>query len=495
MRMAEAAVSFLLENLQQVIVREGALLSGVEEKIGWITTEFQVMVPIQESVEAQHQLTEDEKKCVKKTRELIRRADDVIDTYAKKSRMSKMAGVYKKPIYLIERRGLSMEMDSLKDEIIQLRQGWRSVVFAERLEDLATTSSWASPAMAKLDSLVDQDGDHIHTPLKWVRDELAPLHRFLQQIHDHEQTSLMVVGERQKIWIQELRDIFNFVDQSWSSKLPEVLESEVRDKILQLYRIYYTYGFGEILIKSDAAGSSSTSFIYPRIRMNSPVHETCCHTVTYLSLLMPEGPILETLKVDLKLINALEEDIRAMGEVDDRVKVWLRQVRETCVDIAALIELISSEINNPQTRKCFDISALMELISGENGTPPAIREPTEISIIRYEIRDIGVRRMTYGIGRALGERDVMMPVDHPVLAHGTFFEEPDIPTHEIRRRVKSVRKDLELMQVVLKDVGSMEEKLDARLRVWMEGMQYVAHQANAVAELELELELDTTSTK
>lgn len=487
---AEAAISFLLENLQQVIVREGALLSGVEEKIGWITTEFQVMVPIQESVEAQHQLTEDEKICVKKTRELIRRADDVIDTYAKKSRMSKMAVVYKKPIYLIETRGLSMEMDSLKDEIIQLRQGWRSLVLAERLEDLAgTSSSWASPAMAKLDEI------HTHaTPLmKWVRDELAPLHRFLQQIHDHEHTSLMVVGERQKIWIQELRDIFNFVDQSWSSKLPEVLESEVRDKILQLYRIYYTYGFGEILIKSDAAGSSSTSFIYPRIRMNSPVHETCCHTVTYLSLLMPEGPILETLKVDLKLINALEDDIRAMGEVDDRVKVWLRQVRETCVDIAALIELISSEINIPQTRKCFDISALIELISGENGTPPAIREPTEISIIRCEIRDIGVRRMTYGIGRALGERDVMMPVDHPVLAHGTFFEEPDIPTHEIRRRVKSVRKDLELMQVVLKDVGSMEEKLDARLRVWLEGMQYVARQANAVAELELEL--DTTSTE
>lgn len=67
MRMADAAVSFLLENLKQVIVREGALLSGVEEKIGWITTEFQVMVPIQESVEAQHQLTEDEKICVKKT--------------------------------------------------------------------------------------------------------------------------------------------------------------------------------------------------------------------------------------------------------------------------------------------------------------------------------------------------------------------------------------------------------------------------------------------
>lgn len=461
---AEAAISFLLENLQQVIVREGALLSGVEEKIGWITTEFQVMVPIQESVEAQHQLTEDEKICVKKTRELIRRADDVIDTYAKKSRMSKMAVVYKKPIYLIETRGLSMEMDSLKDEIIQLRQGWRSLVLAERLEDLAgTSSSWASPAMAKLDEI------HTHaTPLmKWVRDELAPLHRFLQQIHDHEQTSLMVVGERQKIWIQELRDIFNFVDQPWS-KIRKV-ESEVRDKILQLYRIYYTYGFGEIPVKST--DGSTTSFIYPRIRMTTPIpsssssslsDSTVDHAITYLSLLMPNGPILETLKVDLKLIKALEEDIRAMGQVDDRVKVWLHQVQETSVDIEALIELIPSEIGTSHT---------------------TFSEPTEISIIRYEIRDIGVRRITYGIGRAMGERDVMMPVDYPVRADRRFFEEPHIRTYEITRRVKSVRKDLELMQLVLKDVSSMV-KLDERLCAWMEGMQYVSHHANAVAELD-----------
>ncbi|KAI3470143.1 hypothetical protein Pfo_026806 [Paulownia fortunei] len=531
--MADAAVSFLLENLQQLIAGEAELLIGVKEKVGWIETEFRIMVAYLESIDALHQLPENSNDWVEKTRAVIRRAEDLIETYAKRASQSKTAAIYKKPIYWIEKRGLSKELGIIRDEIIQVRRGWRSVDFANSLksrQDLASSSQDSGfAAMAKLDSALQfQYGVPLLDDIKWVRDELAPLHDFLQEI-DHEQ-GVQVLGERQKIWVQELRDIFQFIDESFANfqgsretgnkkglffflsclisysdqfKLHEVV-SEIQGKILQLYRRYYAYGFGEILVSN---GSRS---IFPRIRMTGPIRDVSRSAIapvglgsvmsllsfmstlparqrqrrmTYSPWLTPRGPI-ELLRTDLKLMKALLEDTRAMGDLDERVKVWLNQMQEISVDLEALDEH-ASDISQGRKGVFYQVFGRMKIAR-------------KLRQIGNDIHDIAARKMTYGIGSALGEAGLLdsiaadsfedqpykLSVSHTILEEIVAnLEEAVISKAELRRLAKSVGKELQLMQALLQDVNRME-KLDARLKVWVEEMQGIAREANAAVEFD-----------
>ncbi|PIN14555.1 hypothetical protein CDL12_12816 [Handroanthus impetiginosus] len=519
--MMESELSDWATSAIQLIIREADLLNGSEEEISWIWTEFRVMVAFLQSIDALDQPPGNSNDLVDQTRKVIRETQDLIQTYVERQRQLLRTPVYLRPISSVKLPNLSEKPRQIKQQIIQVRQQWKNVHLAADSQHLPGSSCWQSKctAMIKLESALqvrNLDSEVLEC-IKWVRDELAPLHDFLREIDN-----VPVLGERQKIWIQELKGIFQFIDESFAEEkgaekrqsiflrcgvsnfykihLRDVV-SESQDKILQLYRRYYAYGFGKIMVDNDSRS------ILPRIRMRTPIpavsrsdifpmgldfliNDTLGsmwspfgrpseRTMAYLSL-PTRGASIELLRVDLKLMKALIEDSRSMGDLDGRAGVWLSQLQEIAVDLEALDEHASS------------------VRGGIKGVFDKLHDQSKLDRIACEIHDIVARKMTYGIGSALGEAGMpdsiaailvenqlhQMPVDSPATEDfKKILEDAAISKTELRRRVESVGKELQLMDALFADFRTMW-KPDKGLEIWVEEMLCVAREAKAIVKLD-----------
>ncbi|XP_047958714.1 probable disease resistance protein RF9 [Salvia hispanica] len=148
--MAEAAVSFLIENLKYVIVSYAEKLTKGDEVVRWIEYEFETLIPHLERFEAI--AISDE--LPGKIRDIIRRAEDLAGTHTKlKIRMG--AATFNKAIYQVNLFTTSIKLHGVKEEISDCRR--KLLDKFEKLRDDEENSDCRSELLEKSEKLQLRD--------------------------------------------------------------------------------------------------------------------------------------------------------------------------------------------------------------------------------------------------------------------------------------------------------------------------------------------------
>ncbi|KAL3812920.1 hypothetical protein ACJIZ3_014188 [Penstemon smallii] len=467
---ADAEVPISLENVFELIGREADLLTGVKEKVEWIENKFQVMVDLLQKVEALPEVPDDVNGYVSSSRKVIRKAEDVIETYAKIVAKRNTAAFYKKLFHWFKVRNQSMELEKIKNEIMEVEKGWLEINF-----NVVSKHETSANVMGRLESyevLCGSGGgqeEHLEC-VKWVRGELAPLNDFLKKID----RKRLEFGERREYWIRELEYIFtelgNSLDHSNFLK-SDLSLSKIQSKILDLYRRYYTFGIGEFCTQERKIPIS------PRIRMNCPVpggssssssSSSSDHDIYRVNCLVKEinhlmgestsRDLLNRVSTDLEMMHDLIKDGRVMKDKDERLKVWLNQVKDIFDDFQAIMR-------------------------GTTWSQPENFSREDLDQIDDEICRMAGRKTMYGICNSAVGADCRLYYYSTTSAFAISKAPDDHSSRTSTQLLKTFTRELELMQALFEDVKTHVGPLDERLKIWLQELKLVAHETESVLEL------------
>ncbi|KAL3806575.1 hypothetical protein ACJIZ3_000572 [Penstemon smallii] len=368
-----------------------------------------------------------------------------------------------------------MEVEKIMYEIVEVEKGWRIINFDVVPRPFSFFSSsyrdrvWVH-AMEELQRIETWCRKENLERVKWVRSELAPLNAFLEKANEQ----ILDLGERQRLWIRELKNIFDVLLLSLVDTVPEppknnmivmllLICSDVHNKnslwsdifsmiqsmILDLYRRYYTYGVGEI------RASYGVTTISPRTSSSSSSE----HDIYQVKCLVKEinhlsnKPLKVRLRIDLEMMKALIKDGRLIKNKDKRLKVWLNQMEDIFVDLEAAL-LSGTEFSDEYWDQIED-----------------------------EICGMAGRKMMYGIcGSGVGA-DCRLYYDSATSASAISEAHDDHSSRTSTRLLKTFTRESELMEALFKDVKTHVYPLDERLIFWLQELQLVAHETKAILGL------------
>ncbi|KAL0335559.1 UNVERIFIED_CONTAM: putative disease resistance protein [Sesamum radiatum] len=113
--MAEAAVTFLLENLQQLVADQVSLISGAQNELEQLQNELDLMKSFLEDSASKREKGEVFKTLEKQIREIVYSAEDTIDTCVSQA----AAGSWVKRNIKLNRLSLAKEVQSLREEKVK----------------------------------------------------------------------------------------------------------------------------------------------------------------------------------------------------------------------------------------------------------------------------------------------------------------------------------------------------------------------------------------
>ncbi|MED6151222.1 hypothetical protein PIB30_080395 [Stylosanthes scabra] len=122
--MADTVISFVLDNLSQLIAREANLLFGVEDRVRSLHNELRMINVLIKTSEGKTK-KEIEKEVLSQIREVAHEAEDVIDTFvvnvAMYKRRNKLGRMLHGPEHAKLRRDVAQKIDSIKATVNEIR--------------------------------------------------------------------------------------------------------------------------------------------------------------------------------------------------------------------------------------------------------------------------------------------------------------------------------------------------------------------------------------
>ncbi|KAK4402244.1 putative disease resistance RPP13-like protein 3 [Sesamum angolense] len=144
--MAEAAVTFLLENLQQLVADQVSLISGAQNELEQLQNELDLMKSFLEDSASKREKGEVFKTLEKQIREIVYSAEDTIDTCVSQA----AAGWVKRNIKL-NRLSLAKEVQSLREEKVKPAFNEARMKFATlQIADAPTLQDTSDPRKISL---------------------------------------------------------------------------------------------------------------------------------------------------------------------------------------------------------------------------------------------------------------------------------------------------------------------------------------------------------
>ncbi|KAL0290449.1 UNVERIFIED_CONTAM: putative disease resistance RPP13-like protein 3 [Sesamum calycinum] len=145
--MAEAAVTFLLENLQQLVADQVSLISGAQNELEQLQNELDLMKSFLEDSASKREKGEVFKTLEKQIREIVYSAEDTIDTCVSQA----AAGSWVKRNIKLNRLSLAKEVQSLREEKVKPAFNEARMKFATlQIADAPTLQDTSDPRKISL---------------------------------------------------------------------------------------------------------------------------------------------------------------------------------------------------------------------------------------------------------------------------------------------------------------------------------------------------------
>ncbi|KAL0364738.1 UNVERIFIED_CONTAM: putative disease resistance RPP13-like protein 3 [Sesamum angustifolium] len=145
--MAEAAVTFLLENLQQLVADQVSLISGAQNELEQLQNELDLMKSFLEDSASKREKGEVFKTLEKQIREIVYSAEDTIDTCVSQA----AAGSWVKRNINLNRLSLAKEVQSLREEKVKPAFNEARMKFATlQIADAPTLQDTSDPRKISL---------------------------------------------------------------------------------------------------------------------------------------------------------------------------------------------------------------------------------------------------------------------------------------------------------------------------------------------------------
>ncbi|CAL9238224.1 unnamed protein product [Arabidopsis halleri] len=118
--MAETFLSFGVEKLWDLLVRESERFQGVKEQFNVLKSDLNMLRCFLKDADAKKHTSAMVRNTVKEIKEIVYDAEDIIETFLLKQELGKTSSIKKRIRQFADRRGLAFDMEALSKRIAKV---------------------------------------------------------------------------------------------------------------------------------------------------------------------------------------------------------------------------------------------------------------------------------------------------------------------------------------------------------------------------------------
>ncbi|KAM7486836.1 hypothetical protein LguiA_002845 [Lonicera macranthoides] len=470
--MAEWILTEVAEQIVDAFIHERDLLIGVEGQLEWIEKELSLM----HTSSLQQQASQEVERHASSTRNLVTEIDNTINMYLNKSAaLNRRNSLSLKRLFARHKFAIKLEQIKVEIRKVSRKEG---VLMAISPAGQSEASISVSCVIKEANLVLSQNLLVIGgftKPVEDMIDEFLHLQGILKDLQEKGE-----MDERTNAWSHQV------VEESVAAK--KVLESfrtkreqvvlphfnmasliladlkfgrainRIRNAFQNIYERRWRYGIGDPSERSRRPNS-----LNPKRRIEPPL---------WMELLLDLWRPVEykSIRRDLELMQALIKDLQGKEGLDQRVLVWLDEIKDIKHHADNLLHFASSneEVDTPRgilKNLCLVIKSLCD----------RPEEWEKIKQINSRILEVSERKWTYDIGKIEGgSRNSQR---HLQEGESSITEEAS----HTWNTVESIRWELKLMKALFADVEPIEDQ-DERVKLWVEMMRSVAKDAQKLID-------------
>ncbi|KAM7489734.1 hypothetical protein LguiB_027218 [Lonicera macranthoides] len=487
MEAALGAVVGEAAKITDALIQERAFLNEVERQIKWIEKELRLM---RATAEQEPVAGEAPSKWAEEEQDLVRELNDIADIFFIRRRKSRLRSFF-------ARNKMAMRVEKLKVKIrqpseIKTREEAISLMAISTGDQLEASNSVIC-VIIEANTVLSQNLLVIGGVSKQVedmRDEFFRLLVFLKNIHEKGELS-----RRTKAWSRQVLEVseptINLFQLFTGERKEQLLENfnmsslilndlkfgrdinGIHAALQNIYERRWRYGVGDHIETSERPNSLNPNKHVKKISIPSVYRlyglgmnlVPLCAVVKIriprlkkkLALWRPVQNQLKSISQDLELMQALIDDVQGKEGLDQRVLVWVDEIKDIKCHAVDLLDLASY---NPEQGTARGFLRL------------EIRK--KIKQIKHRIDAVSERKWTYDIGRIQGNFN-----------HRNQLQEGESSSNEgaltTWNTVESIKWELKLMKALFADVAPINDQ-DERVKLWVEIMQSVANDAQKLID-------------
>ncbi|KAF7811676.1 putative disease resistance RPP13-like protein 2 [Senna tora] len=508
-------VATVAERLSSLLIQEYGVLAEQANRVEWIERELRLMHPFLEHLERQRQNDEEDvNKWADELREVLRDAEDAIETFINKS----VKGRGNMFFNVVTRLKFGKELQRIRQRILDVSLRRKSYLQDRNIDVVVETpvhggesssttpDTIVTPTVRKLENILTQS---FLTRWKVIDIVKQGLCNFTQvAVEDFIDTR-----ERWYSKIDMLKGLLSpFVAYRCQTKLEKkmkIIETQIGDA----YNRRSSYGFEEYA-EDEKGEMKSTSRVHPlKTRMRFLNWRTILAAMFFNFLVclilwfddmetlliimafpllvkcivefaatccLDLGQDMQSIQRDTRLMRALTIDSESGEGLNERQRIWVEQIKVVAQQGEALCA--AYELRKPHAANLVIRHSLGKKI---NYMLDKIGNVLERKII-YGIANIEERKGLVSLGQSTQGSEINSG-SHEIMTEqkdncGTEEHPPSSLQHMnhdyhsvngLKEKVQSIREELQLMNALFKDVQEMEqqEQLDRRVRIWVDQMR------------------------